>query len=214
MVRLLCLLIGYAFGLIQTGYIIGRFFHDDIRKHGSGNAGTTNALRVYGKAAGLITLLVDALKTVAAILVVTALFGKQYTYMLPLLKMYAGAGAILGHNFPFYLKFRGGKGVAASLGFCIGFDWRLLLVISIVFLAVVIATRYVSLGSLAAYTAAFVTIIVLGQTGCLKMEQRYLTEMYILFAGLYILVFYRHRANISRLMSGTENKLSLSSKKK
>lgn len=111
MERLICLAIGYICGLFQTSYIIGRLHKTDIREHGSGNAGTTNALRTFGKKAGAITLLCDCLKCVVAIWIVKALFGKDYGEILPLLSLYAAAGCILGHNFPVYLKFKGGRGL-------------------------------------------------------------------------------------------------------
>ena len=122
MVRLACLAVGYVFGLFQTSYIYGRFHGIDIREHGSGNAGTTNMLRTLGLKAGLITFAGDVLKCIFAILVAGLLFRKTYPDMVPLLKMYDGAGAILGHNFPFYLKFRGGKGIAATAGLVLSFD--------------------------------------------------------------------------------------------
>ncbi|MBQ9065718.1 MAG: glycerol-3-phosphate 1-O-acyltransferase PlsY [Blautia sp.] len=211
LVRLLCLGIGYLFGLIQTGYFIGKAHHEDIRERGSGNAGSTNALRVYGAKAGLLTLLGDVLKAIAAILLVSVVFGDKYGYMLPLLKMYTGAGVVLGHNFPFYLGFRGGKGVAASLGISIIFDWKLVVIIAIVFLGLVFLTRYVSLASLSAYTAVLTGIIVFGQMGFYNMEQRYLNELYILFVLMTALAYFRHRKNIVRLLNGTENKISIGS---
>ena len=116
MVRFFCMAIGYLCGLFQTSYIIGRIHKTDIREHGSGNAGTTNALRTFGKKAGAMTLLGDLLKCMIAIWIVRVVFGKTYGDILPLLSLYAGAGCILGHNFPFYLNFKGGKGVAASVG--------------------------------------------------------------------------------------------------
>ena len=114
--RVICVAIGYLFGLFQTSYLYGRANHMDIREHGSGNAGTTNALRTMGKKAGALTLLGDCLKCVLAIWVVRILYRGDHADILPLLSMYAGAGCILGHNFPIYLNFRGGKGVAASVG--------------------------------------------------------------------------------------------------
>ena len=93
----------------------------DIREHGSGNAGTTNALRTLGKKAGAVTLLGDCLKCALAILAVYLLFGRSHPQLVRLLELYAGAGCILGHNFPFYLHFKGGKGIAASVGW-----WQLL----------------------------------------------------------------------------------------
>ena len=114
MERLICLAIGYVCGLFQTGYLVGKMNHMDIRKKGSGNAGTTNALRVLGWKAGVITFSGDVLKCVAAFLV--SYFMYRGSDMMPLLAMYAGAGVTLGHNFPFYMNFKGGKGIAVMAG--------------------------------------------------------------------------------------------------
>ena len=102
MERIICLAIGYLFGMFQTSYIIGKIHHMDIRQYGSGNAGTTNALRTLGKKAGAMTLIGDMLKCVIAILIVDAVFENRYQEILPLLGMYTAAGCVLGHNFPFY----------------------------------------------------------------------------------------------------------------
>ena len=101
MERIICLAIGYVFGMFQTSYFIGKIHHMDIRQYGSGNAGTTNALRTLGKKAGAITLIGDLLKCVIAILVVDAILKNTYPQILPLLGMYTAAGCVLGHNFPF-----------------------------------------------------------------------------------------------------------------
>ena len=114
MERIICLIIGYAFGLFQTGYFVGKLNHVDIRKTGSGNSGSTNALRVLGVKAGLMTFVGDVLKCVLPILLVRQIFSGSDC--LPLLAMYTGAGATLGHNYPFYLKFKGGKGIAVLAG--------------------------------------------------------------------------------------------------
>ena len=98
MERLVSVLIGYVFGLLQTGYLYGKLHHIDIRKQGSGNAGTTNALRTMGWKAGVVTLLGDAFKCVFAVLLVRLIYGESHEEMLPLLSMYAGMGAVLGHN--------------------------------------------------------------------------------------------------------------------
>mgnify|MGYP001492218511 CR=1 FL=1 len=102
MERLVCLLIGYIFGLFQTGYFYGKTQGVDIRKMGSGNAGSTNALRTMGIKAGMITLLGDCFKCVIAVLVVRGIYGQSHADILPLLSLYTGFGAVLGHNFPFY----------------------------------------------------------------------------------------------------------------
>ena len=116
MERIICLIIGYAFGLFQTGYFVGKLNHVDIRKTGSGNSGSTNALRVLGVKAGLMTFAGDVLKCVLPILLVRQIFSGSDC--LPLLAMYTGAGATLGHNYPFYLKFKGGKGLRFWPGLC------------------------------------------------------------------------------------------------
>ena len=119
MERLVCLAVGYLFGIFQTGYIYGRVHGIDIRKYGSGNSGSTNALRVMGKKAGLTVFAGDFLKTVIPCMAVRCIFKNQpdyaYVYML-----YIGLGVILGHNYPFYLHFKGGKGIAVSFGSLLG----------------------------------------------------------------------------------------------
>lgn len=217
MERLICLAVGYVCGLFQTGYLVGKINHVDIRKSGSGNAGTTNALRVMGWKAGILTFAGDVIKLVVAAVIVRFLY--RGTDCLPLLVMYAGAGVTLGHNFPFYMNFKGGKGIAVMAGLVlVNSFWEMpesLLLIPVTlafFLVPVIATRYISVGSLAAYTAFLVEMILIGQWGWLDMEQGYLYELYIVLFALTALAWYRHRANIGRLMTGTENKFG--SKKK
>ena len=115
MERLVCVAIGYLFGLFQTAYIYGKLHGIDIRNYGSGNAGTTNTLRVLGTKAGLIVLAGDILKCILAIAAVRLLFaGGVHEDMYYLLAMYAALGAILGHDYPFYLGFKGGKGIAPN----------------------------------------------------------------------------------------------------
>ena len=210
MERLICLGIGYVCGLFQTSYIIGKMHKTDIREHGSGNAGTTNALRTFGKKAGALTLLGDLLKCVVAIVAARVLFRERCGDILPLLSLYAAAGCILGHNFPFYLGFRGGKGVAASVGMIIAFDWRVFLICFVIFFAIFFTTHYVSLCSISAYLAAFVLVIVFGYLGRYGMDRPHRIEMYVVMGALTALAVYRHRANVVRLLKGTENKIFLS----
>ena len=212
MERVVCLLIGYVCGLFQTSYLIGKKNHIDIREHGSGNAGTTNAMRVMGKKAGVLKLLGDCLKCVIAMAIVSALFGKNHVDMQMLLHMYAGAGCILGHNFPFYLHFKGGKGIAASVGLLIGLDWKLLLCALIVFFTIFALTHYVSLCSISAYIVALIAMVIFGKMGYYSLAGSHLTEMYILMAVLMILAIWRHKDNIVRLLHGEENKLYLTKK--
>lgn len=217
MERLICLAVGYVCGLFQTGYLVGRMSHVDIRKKGSGNAGTTNALRVLGWKAGLLTFAGDVVKCVAAFLIVCLLY--RGSDCLPLLAVYAGAGVTLGHNFPFYMNFKGGKGIAVMAGLVVvNSFWNVpysLFMIPVTlafFLVPVIVTRYISVGSLCAYTAFFVEMVLIGQTGWLDMSESRCYECYIVLFLLTAMAWYRHRANIGRLLAGTENKFG--SKKK
>ena len=150
MERILCLLTGYVFGLFQTGYLYGKMHHIDIRQYGSGNSGTTNALRVMGKKAGLLVFMGDFLKTVFACLLVRLVMKGDPS--VDLYVLYAGLGVVLGHNFPFYLHFKGGKGIASMAGILVSMDWRVTLVCASLFLGAVILTRYVSLGSILVVT--------------------------------------------------------------
>lgn len=213
MERLICIAIGYVFGLFQTSYIYGKIHGIDIRKCGSGNAGTTNMLRTLGTKAGAITLLGDAFKCVIAVLVVRALFHTQYEEILPLLSIYTAAGVILGHNFPFYMNFRGGKGIAATAGLIMSMSWQMTLLGILVFGGTVALTHYVSLGSLLVYVSFLAELIFFGQSGMFGMTQRYLNEMYLVALVLAVLAFWMHRANIVRLVHGEERKTYLFHKK-
>ncbi len=210
MERLVCLAIGYLFGLFQTSYIIGKIHKTDIREHGSGNAGTTNAFRTFGKKAGAITLAGDCLKCVLAMALVKAIFRESCGDILPLLSLYAAAGCILGHNFPFYLGFKGGKGIAASVGMVAAFDMRTFLICAVLFFGLFFAFHYVSLCSICSYPAAWICMIIFGELGYYGMDRPHRIELYILMGALVVLALFRHRDNIKRLLNGTENKIYLS----
>lgn len=213
MERIICLAIGYAFGLFQTAYIYGRMHGIDIRQHGSGNAGTTNALRVLGRKAGLVVFLGDVLKCAAAVAVCMLLFSRQNADRIYLLKMYAAAGAILGHNFPFYLGFKGGKGIAATAGLILSLHPYFLPVGAIVFFSVFLLTHYVSLGSLLVYAAFLIQVIICGQTGVFgTMTDAVRWEMYLLAAALTVMAYVKHAENIQRLLKGVERKTYLKKK--
>lgn len=214
MIRIICLIIGYCFGLFQTAFIYGKMHGIDIRERGSGNSGTTNALRVLGKKAGLIVFLGDALKAVLAMVLVHFLFREQYPDMEALLRIYAGAGVVLGHNFPFYMGFKGGKGIAATGGMSLGMAWQCVLAVGGTFFLIFFLTHYVSLGSLCMYIVFVISLVVMGQSGCFGMPQPYLTEMYIIAVLLAVMAFVRHRGNIDRLVHGNERKTYLTKKNK
>ncbi len=211
MERIICLVIGYVFGLLQTGYLVGKMNHIDIRQEGSGNAGSTNALRVMGWKAGAMTFAGDVVKCVAAVLLVRLVIYRDLEYA-PLLGMYAGLGATLGHNFPFYLKFKGGKGIAVLGGLVVSSGLVLVPIPLTAFLIPTILTRYVSVGSLLASATFFLEVILYGQMGGFQMALSYRLELYAVVFVLMALAWWRHKENIKRLLSGTENQFG--SKKK
>ena len=205
--RILCLIIGYVFGLFQTSYIYGKLKGIDIRAHGSGNAGATNALRTLGAKAGVISFFGDALKCVFAMTAVRLIFARSHGDILPVLAMYAGTGVILGHNFPFYLNFRGGKGIAATGGLMFATNLVLTLICAVLFATVFLTTHYVSIGSMLVYITFAIGMVVLGETGLLGISDRAgLIEIYILVLFLTVLAIWKHRQNIVRLIHGNENK--------
>ena len=215
-VRLICVLIGYCFGLFQTAYIYGRIKGFDLKNTGSGNYGTTNMLRSRGLKAGVLVLLGDSFKCVFAVLLVWLIFGKSYGDMFPLLKVYTAAGVILGHNFPFYMGFKGGKGIAATAGLIMVMGWTFMLPELIIFSIVFALTHYVSLGSLTIYVWLFIQIVVMGELGYgqfATLTKPLRIEMYTVVLLLVIMAFVKHRENIKRLLNGTERKTYLTKKK-
>ena len=219
LIRIAVFVIGYFFGMIQTAYIYGKCHGIDIREHGSGNAGTTNTLRVLGKKAGLVVFIGDLLKTLIPILLVGIWWShvnKEATDTLwigfgQVLKLYAGLGAIIGHNFPFYLGFKGGKGIAASGGLMIGYHWSFIIVGFFTFFGTFSLTNYVSLGSLMLLGGFFVQncIMVLAKLGPMGVDFcTTSTGIEILILSFFIsaLAFIRHHENIKRLINHNERK--------
>ena len=207
MERILSILIGYAFGLFQTGYIYGIMNHVDIRQHGSGNAGTTNALRTLGWKAGVITFIGDCAKCLLAIAAVRLIFAQSDN--VSLLVAYTGLGAVLGHNYPFYLKFKGGKGIATTAGLMLAIHPLIFVTIALTFFIIVWFTKYVSLGSLIIMLLFVAEVVIYGEIGGLGLVTPELYEYYGIAVALAGLAFYRHRANIKRLLTGTENETDL-----
>ncbi len=212
--RMLCLLGGYGFGLIQTSYIYGRMNGIDIRDHGSGNAGTTNALRVLGKKAGIIVFFGDLFKAIIACVITRLVINNFYPDEVYLFIAYTGLGVVLGHNFPFYLKFRGGKGIAATGGVIVGFlDPILILSAAVVFFGLCIITKYVSVSSIALVLSFAIEYIVLALNDRFGFVMDDPTSKNAMIESIVIVVFlaamaiYRHRANIKRLINHEENKL-------
>lgn len=213
--RILCLVIGYVFGLFQTAYFYGKAHGIDIRQHGSGNSGTTNALRVLGTKAGLIVFAGDCFKCIAAVLLTRFFFVANHPEEIYLLALYTATGVILGHNFPFYMGFKGGKGIAATAGLVLSFHPYFIPVGVVMFFGAFLLTHYVSLGSLLVYAGFMTQMIISGQMGLFQgATQEILIEMYVIAAFLTVMAFVKHRNNIVRLVKGEERKTYLFKKNK
>lgn len=189
------LVVPYFLGSINFGIIISKLFHgEDIREYGSGNAGMTNMLRTYGKRDAAITLIGDALKAVVAVILGRILFGISGGYV-------AGLTCILGHAFPCYYKFNGGKGVVVTAATIAVIDWRIFLVLLGIFILVVAFSKYISLGSVCGMLV-FPLLV--------QVWDRGLSINVLLSCLISALVIFLHRGNIKRIYNGTESKLSLS----
>lgn len=213
-IRLLALAIGYLFGTFQTGYFYGKAHGIDIREHGSGNAGATNTLRTLGVKAGVITFLGDCLKAVGAVLVMMYCLGDNFAGDIRILGLYGGLGAVLGHNYPFYLKFKGGKGIACTVGVSFAVCPEAVAVCLAVFFISFWLTRYVSLGSILMATVFIIQIIEFNLMGVLGLPAENVLEFDILAIILGVMAIWRHKANIERLLAGTENKIGSKKAKK
>jgi len=183
------ILLSYLVGAIPTGYLFGRLLKGiDIRQYGSGNIGATNVWRVLGKKIGTVTLILDILKGLAAVTLIAHFFSAT-----PII---CGLAAILGHNFPVYLKFRGGKGVATSVGVVLGLAPSVVGAAFFIWIGVLFLTRYVSLASITAGLSLPIFSILFGNP----------CELHWFFLAMGALVVIQHRANIKRLFKGEEKK--------
>ena len=189
-----CIIIAYILGNISGGMIFGKLlFNKDIRDYGSKNAGTTNALRVFGIKAGALTFIVDLLKSILACFIGMKLLGLNGVLL-------AGIFVVLGHNWPVFLNFKGGKGIASSFGFIIFLDYKIAIVAIIIFITIVILTKYISLGSMLTTTLVLpISYIFFGYR-----------NIYVLLTFLFLasLSIFRHKSNIMRLVNGNENKIN------
>lgn len=189
---ILVLVISYFIGTISGSYIIGKLFLDkDIRKYGSGNAGTTNAIRVLGKKAGVITFIIDFLKGVAVTFIIGSFFEKN---LIPL----GILGAIIGHDFPFYMNFRGGKGVATTLGALALFNFPLTLICYIVWVLGTVITKMVSVGSILFFISIIIVYTFMSELN---------TYNVVLVNIIALIGIIRHKDNIKRIIAGNENKI-------
>jgi len=184
---------GYLLGSLNTSLIVGKFYSTDVRKHGSGNAGMTNTLRTLGKKAALFVILGDVLKGILAYISGCYIYGDQTGGLL------GGTACILGHIWPVFFGFKGGKGVLTAFAVLLMFDLPIALGLFLVFILIVLLTRYVSLGSITAAILFPVIAAVLGRDA----------QTLVFSSIIAALVILKHHANIRRLLNGTESKFSL-----
>lgn len=197
---LLCALGGYLAGSLPFGYLAGKLKGIDIRQHGSGNIGATNAIRVLGKGIGIPVFILDMLKGWLPV-VLAKWWLRDQPDLVSIGAIVTGFTSVLGHMFPFWLGFKGGKGVATMAGVLIGIEPLAMFGALLAWLIVFFTTRYVSLASLA-------SAVGVPSTMALLMVYRKQWDWVMLSLGLVVmvLVFIRHRSNISRLLAGTESR--------
>lgn len=199
LVYLACAVIGYLLGNLQTAVFLSKYlYHDDVRQHGSGNAGTTNMLRVFGMKSGVFTFLGDFAKGILSILLGRLLGGEPGAYV-------AGFFAVLGHNFPALFGFKGGKGVATSMGIAWMIDPLFGAAATVIGFIIIYLSQMVSLGSLIGFTSFVALVAIFRADEPLKL---------ILAALLFVMMAIRHAENIARLLKGTESKLFQAKKPK
>lgn len=185
-------IISYFIGNFSSAYVLGKVFKKkDIRNFGSGNAGATNALRVFGKAVGILAFILDILKGILAVYIGGLIMGDRG-------KLIAAVFVVLGHDWPIILKFKGGKGIATSLGVIASLHWPTAIICIITGILIIAKTRYVSLGSIVASGITPIAVIV--------MNRPFDRGLFIVTLFLAILAIFRHNSNINRLIKGQEFK--------
>ena len=208
LINILALVLAYLLGSIASAVWIGQIFYGtDVREYGSGNSGSTNAFRVLGKKAGIAVLLIDSAKGWLSVNLVTLLHTLEITHLLPGtgpfidFQLALGIAALLGHIFPVYVGFRGGKGIATLLGIILAVHTGAALASIGVFIVVLLITRYVSLSSMVAATAFPVVVILVFETT--------ISSLVIFSLVIAILVLITHQKNIERLLRKEESKANL-----
>lgn len=216
---LIIVILAYLVGSIPTGILITKAVKGiDIRQHGSGNAGGTNVFRILGWKYGVLTILLDALKGAVAVVLIARLYLGDFPFPnatpfddFTLVQIFAGLFAVIGHIWTVFASFKGGKGIATSLGFLIAIITIDMLLALAVFFVVVTISRYVSLGSILAAISVPLILIVRENIFHVDIQGYHTILPFAIFIAL--LVIYTHRANVGRLLKGNENRISLSKKK-
>lgn len=209
MVYVIIAIMAYAIGSINFSIIISKKMAGfDVREKGSGNAGTTNMLRSVGKKGAALTLICDILKGVVSISVAMVLGNVIPEINRELLVQIAGISVVVGHTFPIFFQFKGGKGVATSLGVLLMSNWQIGLICLVFALVLMALTRMVSLGSCAAAVLFPVLTLFINENYTVLSEGKNGNVYFIYSVILAIIVLFNHRSNIKRMLNGTENKLS------
>ncbi len=212
-VYIVMLLIAYAIGSVNFSVIFSKKFAGfDVREKGSGNAGSTNMLRSVGKGAAALTLVCDILKGVVAISIAMIIGNIVKDSNKELLVQIAGIAVVIGHTFPIFFEFKGGKGVATSLGILLMSNWQIGLICLVFALVLMILTRMVSLGSCAAAVLFPVLTLFINDNYMVLTEGKNGNTYFIYSVILAIIVLFNHRTNIKRILNGTENKLGMKDK--
>ena len=208
---ILIAIIAYAIGSINFSVILSKKMAGfDVREKGSGNAGSTNVLRSVGKKAAALTLILDVLKGVVAVVIAIILGNIVPDINRELLVQIAGIAVVLGHTFPVFFGFKGGKGVATSLGILLISNWQIGLICLVFGIVLIALTRMVSLGSCTAAVLFPVLTLFINEHYTVLTEGKSGSVYFIYSVILAVIVLYNHRSNIKRILSGTENKISFS----
>ncbi|MBB6216982.1 glycerol-3-phosphate acyltransferase PlsY [Anaerosolibacter carboniphilus] len=194
LLKVLAVLLSYVIGNFSTSIIVSKLWAGiDIRKYGSGNAGATNVLRTLGMKAGLVTFIGDALKAILAVWIGRRLGGEGTALI-------CGIAVVIGHNWPAFLGFKGGKGIASSIGVGLSVNPIIAIICIIVGILIIAKTKYVSLGSVVAICLLPILLLFVG------------FKFFLFGLALALMAIYRHKENISRLLKGTESKLGQKSR--
>lgn len=218
---IISILVGYLLGSISNGVLIGKIFYGvDVRQKGSGNSGGTNTGRVLGKKAGISTIILDALKTMISMWLIL------FIYRIPTIKdliridpsylsFIAGFSCCIGHTYPIFFNFKGGKSVACLAGICLATNWIISIIGLAIFMIVLLISKYVSLSScIAAISVAIMSFIpFICQYGTIFNINEYNIIFSIFYSLVALLLIFRHKENISRLIKGTESKITWLNKK-
>ncbi len=197
---LVYVLVPYLLGSINTAILVSKhFYHDDVRNYGSGNAGFTNVMRTYGKKAAVITFVGDILKTMLAVMLGWCVFGYLTAYI-------AGFACFLGHIFPVYYRFKGGKGIVCLTAMLFILDWRIFITLLVVFVGIVLATKYISAGSVICSVMFPLLLDRMNDTGIYMIE--------FVAIAIAVIVVVKHRENLKRIFNGTESKFAFKKSKK